>query len=155
MTLEFREVTEDNFEEFVRLEVSPDQKNSFYFKRTDPNLWSLAQMHIFKGSSILAIYADGTLVGSMFYCPDTAPLGDGSRAWLTRFMIDKRYQGKGYGRNAMKMLFQRVKEENPKATRLGLSYEPENELAATLYRSLGFEPGGETMAGQVVVWKDL
>ena len=154
MTLEFREVTEDNFEEFVRLEVSPDQKDNFYFKRTDPNLWSLAQMHVFKGSSIVAIYAGGIIVGGMFYSPSLAPEHP-ERAWLTRFMIDRRYQGKGYGRQAMLMLFDRVKAENPKAKSLGLSYEPENRRAAKLYESMGFQPSGEIMGEQVVVWKEL
>ncbi|MFO7618166.1 MAG: GNAT family N-acetyltransferase [Thermoplasmata archaeon] len=154
MTLEFREVTEDNFEEFVRLEVSPDQKNNFYFKRTDPNLWSLAQMHVYKGSRIRAIYADDIMVGGMFYAPSLAPEHP-ERAWLTRFMIDQRHQGKGHGRKAMLMLFDRVKAENPKATRLGLSYEPENTLAAALYKSLGFEETGKVVNGQVVVRKNL
>jgi len=151
MTLEFREVTEENFEEFVALEVSPEQKENFYFKRTDPNLWSLAQMHIHKGSRIVAVYVDGMIVGGMFYNPDEG----GKDAWLTRFMIDKRYQGKGYGRQAMLILIERVRAENPGATRLGLSYEPHNENAERLYSSLGFKPTGEMMGDQVVVWKIL
>ena len=156
MTLEFREVTDENFNEFIELEVHEKQRNSFYFKRTKPNLWSLAQLHIHEGSKIVAIYAGGMLVGSMFYNSNTAPLGEGNKAWLTRFMIDKRYQKRGYGRQAMLMLFERVKAENGSETvSLGLSYEPENKVAEELYRSLGFEGSGEIMEGQIVVWKEL
>jgi diamine N-acetyltransferase len=154
MTLEFREVTEENFEEFVTLEVSPEQKENFYFRRADPNLWSLAQTYIFKGARILALYDGDTMVGSMFYSrDDTNP----SNFWLIRFMIDQRYQGKGYGRQAMLMLFDRVKaENNGEPAIMGLCYEHYNKVGENLYRSLGFEPSGETMGGgQIVARKSL
>ncbi|MBA3045791.1 MAG: GNAT family N-acetyltransferase [Euryarchaeota archaeon] len=153
MTLEFREVTEENFAEFIELEVNPEQKNSFFFKSTKPNIISLAQTYIYKGSQILAVYADGTMVGSIFYSrDDTEP----SNFWLTRFMIDKRYQKKGYGRQAMLMLFDRVKQENGgEPVRLGLSYEPENTVAEKLYMNLGFEETGEMLGEQKVVRKEL
>ncbi len=149
MTLEFREVTEDNFDEFIALEVKLDQKDNFFFRSTKPNIMSLAQTYIFKGARILALYAGDTMVGSMFYSrEDAVP----SNFWLIRFMIDQRYQGKGYGRQAMLMLFDRVKSENGGAPAiLGLCYEHYNKVGEHLYRSLGFEPTGETMGGGQIV----
>lgn len=58
---------------------------------------------------------------------------------LWRFMIDKRYQGKGYGRTAMRLALDyiRTKPCGP-AEYCWLSYEPENEVAKKLYASFGF-----------------
>ena len=59
--------------------------------------------------------------------------------YIWRFMIDKRYQGKGYGKEALKQAIDFIKR-GPcgKADRCWLSYEPENEIARKLYLSSGF-----------------
>ena len=64
--------------------------------------------------------------------------------YLWRFMIDRRYQGKGLGRDALKLLLDYVLtfpdgEEDAWST----SYVPENEAAKHLYTSFGFVPNGE------------
>lgn len=155
MTLKFRDVTEENFDEFIALEVKPGQKDNFFFKSTKPNIMSLAQIYIYKDHRILAVYADDIMVGSVFYSPNTNMLGIPNRAWLTRFMIDRRHQGKGYGRQTMLMLFERIRKENGGPVKLGLSYETHNKMAEKLYRSLGFEGSGEKLENQIVVWKRL
>ena len=56
-----------------------------------------------------------------------------------RFMIDKRYQGKGYGRKAMELALDYIRTfPCGKADTCWLSYEPENEVAKKLYFSFGF-----------------
>jgi len=157
MNLEFRKVTDEIFEEFIELEVKPNQKNNFYFKRTKPNLWTLAQAYIYHPHrKCLAVYSDDTLIGSVFYSPSTAPPDHPKEAWITRFMIDQRYQGKGYGRKTMELLLRTIQEENGgQAVRVGLSYEPHNEGAERFYHNLGFVPSGKMLGGQVVVWKVL
>ena len=58
---------------------------------------------------------------------------------LWRFMIDKRYQRKGYGKKAMKLALDYIKTfPCGKADTIWLSYEPENEVAKKLYASFGF-----------------
>ena len=58
---------------------------------------------------------------------------------LWRFMIDKRYQGKGYGRAAMKVALDYIRGfPCGKADTCWLSYEPENVVAKNLYASFGF-----------------
>ena len=58
---------------------------------------------------------------------------------LWRFMIDKRYQGKGYGRKAMQLALDYIRTfPCGKAKSCWLSYEPENEVARKLYASFGF-----------------
>ena len=63
---------------------------------------------------------------------------------LWRFMIDERYQGKGYGKAAMKQILDFIANEpcGP-AEYCWLSYEPENVAAKTLYASFGFRETGE------------
>ena len=56
-----------------------------------------------------------------------------------RFMIDKRYQGKGYGRKAAELALDYIRTfPCGKADTCWLSYEPENEVAKKLYASFGF-----------------
>ena len=58
---------------------------------------------------------------------------------LWRFMIDKRYQNKGYGRKAMQLALDYMKSKPcGEAEYIWLSYEPENEVAKKLYASFGF-----------------
>ena len=70
---------------------------------------------------------------------------------LWRLMIDKKYQGKGYGKEAVRLALDFI-ESFPcgKADFCWLSYEPENEVARQLYRSFGFAENGE-MDGEEVI----
>jgi diamine N-acetyltransferase len=152
MNLRFEEITDENFHDCIALEVHPEQKDCFYFKSHKPNVMSLAEAYVYKGSKVLAIYDGDTLVGTVFY----SPKNDDGDAWLTRLMIDRRHQGKGFGRRTMEMLIRRISDESAgQCARLGLSYEPENKVAESLYESLGFKPSGEVVHGQVVVWLDM
>ena len=59
--------------------------------------------------------------------------------YIWRFMIDKKYQGNGYGKEAMKQAIEFIKTfPCGKTDYCWLSYEPENEVARKLYLSLGF-----------------
>ncbi len=151
MSLSFKEITADNYHELIDLEVKPDQKDCFYFKSTKPNVMSLAEAYVHKGSKVLAVHDDDTMIGSIFY--NVYNLPDGKKeAWITRLMLDHRYQGKGFGRETMIMLIDRIKSEAGESLRIGLSYEPENILAKNLYDGLGFEASGEMIGEQIIVW---
>ena len=154
MPLRFEEITDDNYHELIDLEVKPDQKNCFYFKSTKPNIMSLAEAYVRKGSKVLAVYNDDTMIGCVYYHIFKLPEGK-KEAWITRFMIDQRYQGKGLGRETMNMLIAHIREEAGEDVSIGLSYEPENALAKKLYDSLGFVASGKIFGGQVVVWLEV
>lgn len=58
---------------------------------------------------------------------------------IWRLMIDKRYQGKGYGKKAMQLALDFIRTfPCGQAKTCWLSYEPENEVAKKLYASFGF-----------------
>lgn len=67
--------------------------------------------------------------------------------YIWRFMIDKRYQGNGYGREAMRLALEFVRTfPAGEAKYCWLSYEPENEVAKKLYASFGFQERPEHYA---------
>lgn len=68
-----------------------------------------------------------------------------------RLMIDKKYQGRGYGREALRLALDFIRTwPCGKAEYCALSYEPENEAAAKLYRSMGFAENGEMDGDEIV-----
>ena len=70
---------------------------------------------------------------------------------LWRFMIDERYQGKGYGKAAMKQIMDYIASEPcGSAEYCWLSYEPENVAAKKLYASFGFRETGEWDGNEAV-----
>ncbi|MBR6186242.1 MAG: GNAT family N-acetyltransferase [Clostridia bacterium] len=68
--------------------------------------------------------------------------------YIWRLMIDKRYQGNGYGKEALGQALAFIRSfPCGKADYCWLSYEPENEVARKLYLSVGFEEKPE-------LWKE-
>ncbi len=70
---------------------------------------------------------------------------------LWRLMIDKNYQHKGYGRQAVKLALDFIKTYpcGP-AEYCWLSYEPENQIAKELYAAFGFIETGD-MDGEEII----
>ena len=59
--------------------------------------------------------------------------------YIWRFMIDKRYQGRGYGRQAFALALDFVRTfPCGRSDLCWLSYEPENVATKNLYASFGF-----------------
>ena len=76
-------------------------------------------------------------------------LKDNYSIW--RLMIDKRYQKRGYGREAIKLALEFIRTwPCGRADYCSLSYEPENEVAAKLYHSFGFTENGEMDENEIV-----
>ncbi len=61
-----------------------------------------------------------------------------SQVWLDRFMIDKKYQGKGYGKQAMVLIIKRLFYYY-KCKKIYLSVHADNVAAIKLYENLGFK----------------
>lgn len=155
--MEFREITWDNFIECIELQVTEEQKRFI-----SSNQHALAEAYIAskEGQVIItfAIYKDENMVGflSMYYDD-----GDGNFEYSSygvfKFMIDRRYQGKGYGKEAMVKAVEFAKSlPHGKARVVELTYKPENEIAKNLYSSLRFietgniHPSGEVYAEYIL-----
>lgn len=141
--MELRPVTADNWKELIKLKVHDDQTHF-----VASNLYSIAEAQFgFEEEGHwdlfpFGAYADGEPVGFAMYGLNL----NHSRfqAFIIRLMVDQRFQGKGYGREIMKLILSQFKE-NEKITNIGISYEPENEAARKLYASLGFVEPGEML----------
>jgi len=69
-----------------------------------------------------------------------------------RFMIDKKYQGKGYGKAALAQILDYLKTKpQGDAEYVYTSIEPANEVARKLYKSFGFEEDGNVVEGEEVM----
>jgi len=148
---EIRPVTKDNWRELVKLQVREDQKgfvasnvasiaeSQFGYDEPDFGHWDF---HPF------GIYADdGAPVGFLMYGFNfTHPQ---QQAFIIRLMVDEKFQGKGYGRFAMKKLLE-IFRADERIQVVGISYEPHNEGARKLYASLGFTEPGEMIEGETL-----
>ena len=120
------------------------------------NVWSM--LHAYTGNKTkgavypFGIYNDKKPVGFLLIAYDYSEVCDDPEApeisknnyFLWRLMIDKRYQGRGYGREAVKLALDFIKTfPHGKAEYCWICYDKENEVARKLYLSMGFEEIGE------------
>ena len=95
-----REITKETVREILDLKVAPAQDNL-----VAPNAVSIAEAYFEEKSWFRAIYANETPVGFVM----TAEDHDRPFFYLWRYMIDAKYQGKGYGAKALNLLIERIK----------------------------------------------
>jgi diamine N-acetyltransferase len=94
----------------------------------------LKEASIYKQWNPVAIYYNEEVIGFAMY----GSFGPNKDTWIDRIMIDKKYQGKGFGKTAMKSLIDIVSKEYEVNT-IYLSIVEGNKLAYNLYKSIGFE----------------
>lgn len=150
--VELRKVTFDNFDECIKLEPNEEQKNF-----VASNIRSLAQAYVALANDECipmpyVIYGDDIMVGFIMLSYTEADKNDGENAyWVWRLMIDKEYQGKGYGKESMIKAIDLIRTlPHGEADAVYLSYEPENVVAKSLYASLGFMETGKIEEGELV-----
>ena len=154
--LRLEKVRYGNYDEILKLRVSDEQAEF-----VADNEFSLvdAYLTIADGRQVFpfGIYNGDEPVGftmlSYDYVDDveeTPSISKGNYL-LWRFMIDKDQQRKGYGREAIKLALDFIKTSPcGEADYCWLSYEPENEVARRLYRSIGFVENGEMCGAEIV-----
>ena len=146
--VELKEITEDNFEECICLSLTEEQREFIA-----SNAYSLSEAYAVENGGIhvpmpYAIYHGNDMVGFVMaiYQPiDEDDLQDDENVYyLSRMMIDKRYQGNGYGKEAMLRMIEIMKTyPYGSAEAVVLSCSKENVIAYRLYKSLGFVDTGE------------
>ena len=145
MTVSLKEITKDNLDAVLRLQVHESQKQF-----VADNAWSIAQGTYNELSWFRAIYADDQAVG--FVMLELDPLK--AEYYLWRYMIDNQRQGRSYGRRALELVIDFVRQQ-PNAKQLLLSYVPAEGSAAAFYTKLGFVETGEVDHGENVMKLDL
>ena len=86
-------------------------------------------------------------VGFLMY--DVSDEGKKREASIYRFMIDRRHQGKGYGRAALVLALEEIRAI-PKVRKVSISYMPDNKVAKAFYASLGFVEAGVDEDGEMM-----
>ena len=93
-------------------------------------------------------YNEAALYDAVDFDPPEA-LKNNYSIW--RLMIDKRYQGRGYGKEAIRLALDFIRTwPCGKAEYCEISWEPVNDDAARLYHSMGFEENGEMDGDEIV-----
>ena len=150
--IELRKITFDNFDECIKLETTEEQK-SFVAS----NIRSLAQAYVALTNKECipmpyAICHNDIMVGFIMLSYAEADENEDEPAyWVWRLMIDKEYQGKGYGKEAMVTALELIKTfPCGEASTVYLSYELDNIVAMALYKSLGFVETGKIEEGEMI-----
>ncbi len=138
--IRFEDVTKDNFIKVIKLwdTLDEDQKTS-----VASNTISLAQAYVESDYAWpKTIYYDNELVGFIMIALTDPEIPDEDQPsyYLWRFMIGKDYQGMGYGREAVKLLINKCKQDNQKY--LYLSCTMDHEMPYKFYLKLGFVDTG-------------
>lgn len=138
-----------NVWDILKLKVSKEQQG--YVAGNDV---SLIEAYISKTENgqifPFGIYKDDVPVGFLMIgfgtdsSWDDAPAIAQNNYDLRRLMIDIKYQGRGYGKEALNLALEFIRTfPCGRAEYCWLSYEPENKVARDLYRSFGFVETGE------------
>ena len=154
--LHLEELNNDNIWDVADLKVFRAQK-SFVAS----NEWSIVQAYAVRNTGCkvfpFGIFKGKKPVGFIMIAYNVAAICDEpleywkDNYYIWRFMIDKRYQGRGYGREALRLALDFIRTwPCGTADNCTLSYEPENEVAAKLYRSFGFVETGDMDGGEAI-----
>ena len=137
MSITLRDITGDNYFQVLELKISPEQEAA---KFVSPVVRSLADAWFYREEGITypkAIYAKDDLVGFIMYDLDT----EEQQVFIWRFLIDQRYQGKGYGRQTIEAVVEMAKEQ-AQMTKVVADYVDGNEPMKKILLDLGFEETG-------------
>ena len=139
-TVTLREIDQENVRAVVQLEVAAHQRSM-----VATNAVSLAQYAVSPKAWTRAVYADDEPVGYVLLYDDP----DGPEYFHWRFMIDRRYQGLGFGERAIGLVVDYVRTR-PDASGLLTSYVPRAGGPGPFYHRLGFVDTGEEDGGELV-----
>src|SRR5215216_6118171 len=150
MSLSIQPLTIHNWRDLSHLKVREDQKNfvapnvysiaesQFGYDHPEDRHWDMAPYGIYDDDEPVGFL----MIGYNFFHTRT-------QGFIIRLMVDEKYQGNGYGKFGLYWILDHFRKDEH-IQRIGISYEPDNEVARTLYASLGFVETGEIDHGEVV-----
>ena len=144
MCISFREITQDNFFACMRLSVREDQPF------VASNAYSVSESKLFPHWITNAIYHQDEMVGFLMYTMDY----EENELYLCRLMIDKKHQGKGYGKAALDKL-KEIAMGDEKIHKITLSTSPKNVYGIRIYEKFGFVDMKYMDEGEEVFTLDL
>lgn len=158
--IRLEEITNKNIWKVCTLEPFDEQKDF-----VAENIQSLAEAYATRNEGNnalpLAVYKDDELIGFVMIGKGTVGNEEESdlikeNYCLWRLMIDKKFQGKGYGKQTMDAVMALIRTfPFGEAKKVWLSYEPENTRARDIYNKYGFAENGEMCGNEIVAVYEL
>jgi len=152
MIITLRPITSENWIDCIELASTEEQQRIGF---VSPNQFSLAQAYAERWWQPWGIYAAEIIVGFVLYgrwplvgLPVHHGYAEPGVYFILRFMIDGRYQGRGYGRAGLERVIEQIKAESGAQT-ITISYDPINTVMAHLCTCLGFQPTGRLIDGEI------
>ena len=146
-----REITPETVNAILALSVADSQKHL-----VASNERSIAQAHFEEAAWFRAVYAGEEPVGFLMLHDETLRAEPREEGYLVlwRMMIDERFQGMGFGLEAMRLVIAHA-TTRPGVTRLQTSWAQEEGNAGDFYQKLGFVPTGADEDGEMWAALDL
>ncbi|MCR4580595.1 MAG: GNAT family N-acetyltransferase [Treponema sp.] len=158
--VELKRMTPENVDDIIALQVAESQKGF-----VSPNSRSIMDAHVAITNNEMAItfgiYADDILVGFIILTYGAKedrimPSVAYRNYYLWHFMIDKKYQRNGYGRQALNKLIEYMRTAPcGEAKACWASYTIANQGAKAFFEKCGFQENGETVFGEIVSMRRL
>ncbi|WP_032916991.1 GNAT family N-acetyltransferase [Mesorhizobium erdmanii] len=140
MDVRIAPVTPANSALVTALRLAPEQMDF-----VAGNAASLCEAKSDRDARPRAIMAGDSVVGFLMY---EAPRDD-DEARIYRFMIDRAWQGRGYGKAALRQVLHEIQGLGH-ISHVSICYEPENDAARRLYRAAGFVEEGLDEDGEMI-----
>jgi diamine N-acetyltransferase len=142
--LTLKRVDESNFIECFNLKLGYGQDEF-----VSHPIRSLAQAYVYYNQCTpFAIYEDSTIIGYVMVIYDY----DEETYNIWHMMIDEKYQGKGYGTEAVKLCIDYIKTKPfGKSNDIILTCNMNNSHAIHIYKKLGFKDTGEYDDNEIVM----
>ena len=147
--LSLQEVTRENWRASLELAVLPEQQR-FISNYVPISAIALAKAYIRPGGLVwvpYAFYNNDEMIGFTELAYEPGSLED---YWIFHFFIDRLYQGKGFGKEGLRILLQFIKDHHPECQAIQLAVHPDNAHAKHLYTSAGFRPTGTELSDEPV-----
>ena len=151
MNLELRIIDDTNKAAVELLEVSESQKQ--YIASNKKSLETAVKEEYREIARPFAIYAEGQIVGFTMFAFELTSSDPNDRYWLWRFMIDRNFQGKGYGSVALEKIIDYFRSHG--ADHILLSTKENNTSALSLYHKYQFAETGEMNEDEIVLRLNL
>lgn len=137
------DITQNNWEQVILLTTNKNNRHTLGEEFVASNAYSIVQSVFETGWITKAIEHDGNLIGFAMYghCEEK------DFYELCRFMIDHKYQGKGYGKLALAAIIKEMQKQFG-CDEVYLSTEPENVKGKHIYEQFGFVNTGEIWDGE-------
>lgn len=130
MMLTIRDINEENFSKVVALQI--DEQDKKFVASVEK---SLAQCWLYRDDNDVfpfAVEADGEIVGFILFEVDEEIL------MIWRFLIDKKFQNKGYGKETLKLVIEMAKADKT-FTEVLVDYVNGNDRMKKILLNIGFE----------------